>query len=88
LETEGGGKWQPRRHPRLKRLNQGPEGRVTDAALALVSLSLETLEAIAHRAAEIVLARLGNGDRDTSPEWLSVERAAAYLDCSPSGCAS
>lgn len=48
------------------------------------SLPAEVVEAIAERAAEIVLARLGDGrESERWPDWMSVETAARYLDVSP-----
>lgn len=45
-----------------------------------LTLPPELVEAIAERAAELVLERVGGGE-PASP-WLSVDAAAAYLGCS------
>jgi excisionase family DNA binding protein len=49
-----------------------------------LSFPAETVGALAQRAAEIVLASLGEqeGARSAWPEWMSVETAARYLNAS------
>lgn len=60
-----------------------PERRPREVAPVILRSELpdEVVEAIAERAAEIVLARLGNG-RAREPEFLTATEAAELLRCS------
>jgi excisionase family DNA binding protein len=48
-----------------------------------ISLPSDAVEEIARHAAEIVLAELDARATREPPEWMSVERAADYMGCSP-----
>jgi excisionase family DNA binding protein len=48
-----------------------------------VEFPAEAVEAIATRAAELVLEQFALNGGSEWPAWMSVERAAAYLDVSP-----
>ncbi len=48
----------------------------------VLELTDEQLEAIAARAAALVLERLGDGNGAATP-WLSIGEAAAFLRCNP-----
>ena len=46
-----------------------------------VAVPTELIELVATRAAELVAERLARQDAEPWPEWMSIETAARYLDC-------